>query len=150
MSFIAQVFQKLLSPKGLFTLMHERSCFWKHFHIERVNESLKLLKSAEKYLYPSFPSFWSHFCYKNLFLVRSDIFGLLVNTLTANDEYYHSNTNNLSLPLQMQLPKKFKTSFAIFIAFLESALNFEHFEKKKMSLIAQIFSNLLTPKNVFT
>ena len=31
----------------------------------------------------------------------------------------------------MQLSKKTKTFCCIFIAFLESALNFEHFEKKK-------------------
>ena len=46
----------------------------------------------------------------------------------------------------MQLSEKLET---FFIAFLESALNFEHFEKK-MSLIAQVFLKLLTPKDVCT
>ena len=36
-----------------------------------------------------------------------------------------------------------------FISFLESTLNFEHFEKS-MSLIAQIFLKLLTLKDVLT
>ena len=49
------------------------------------------------------------------------------NTLTANYEYSRSNTDNLPLPVQMQLSEKLET---FFIAFLESALNFEHFEKK--------------------
>ena len=65
------------------------------------------------------------------FLVRSQILGLLVNTLTANYEYSRSNTDNLPLPLQMQLSENLKTFASFFIAFSESALNFEHFEKKK-------------------
>ena len=45
------------------------------------------------------------------------------NMLTANYEYSRSNRENLPLPIQMQLSEKPKT-------FLESTLNFEHFEKK--------------------
>ena len=69
--------------------------------------------------------------------------------MTANYEYSRSNTDNLPLPVQMQLSEKLETFSAFFIAFSESALNFEHFEKK-MSLIAQVFLELLTPKDVFT
>ena len=50
----------------------------------------------------------------------------------------------------MQLAKKLKTFSQFFIAFLKSTLNFEHFEEKKMSLIAQVFLKLLTPKDVLT
>ena len=57
--------------------------------------------------------------------------GLLFNTLTADYEYSRSNRENLPLPIQMQLFKKPKTFCCIFIAFLESTLNFEYFEKKK-------------------
>ena len=46
-----------------------------------------------------------------------------INMLTANYEYSRSNSENLPLPVQMQLSEKPKT-------FLESTLNFEHFEKK--------------------
>ena len=73
----------------------------------------------------------------------------MVNTLTANYEYSRSNTDNLPLPVQVQLSEKLKTFYQFFIAFSESALNFEHFEKK-MSLTAQAFLKLLTPKDVFT
>ena len=52
------------------------------------------------------------------------------NTLTANYEYSRSNTDNLPLPVQMDLSEKLETFYQFFIAFLESALNFEHFEKK--------------------
>ena len=71
-----------------------------------------------------------------------------INTLTANYGYSRSNTDNLPLPVQIQLSEKLN-NFLNFIAFLESALNFEHFGKK-MSLIAQVFLKLLTPKDVFT
>ena len=51
----------------------------------------------------------------------------------------------------MQLSENLKTFASFFIAFSESALNFEHFEKKKkMSFIAQVFPKLVTPKDVFT
>ena len=53
----------------------------------------------------------------------------------------------------MHLSEKPKTFCQIVIAFLESMLSFEHFEKKKKkkkSLIAQAFLKLLTPKDVLT
>ena len=49
----------------------------------------------------------------------------------------------------MHLSGKLETLPAFFIAFFETALNFEHFAKK-ISLIAQVFLKLLTPKDVFT
>ena len=68
--------------------------------------------------------------------------------LTADYEYSRSNRENLLLPSQMQLSKKLKIFCYVLIAFLESTLNLEHFEKK--SLIALVFLKLLTLKNVVT
>ena len=67
---------------------------------------------------------------KKSFLVRSEILGLLVNTLTADCEYAPHNRENLALPTQMQLSKKVKTCWGFVIAFLESTFNFKNFEKK--------------------
>ena len=53
MSLIGQNFLKLLTPKNMLIKAHNRACFWKSFGSERVNKSQKLLKSAEKYLYPN-------------------------------------------------------------------------------------------------
>ena len=52
----------------------------------------------------------------------------------------------------MQLSRKQKTFSEFFSAFLKSSLNFEHFQKKKkkMTLIAQVFPKLRTPKNIVT
>ena len=86
--------------------MHNRACFWKPFGSERVNESQKLLQYAEKNFYPTFSSFWAKLSYKRLFLIRSEILGLLHNTLTANYEYSRSNRENLQFPIQIKLSKK--------------------------------------------
>ena len=56
--------------------------------------------------------------------------GLLVNTLAADEEYPVLNTDNLTIPIQMQLSQKKKTFSQFFDAFLKSRLNFEYFEKK--------------------
>ena len=51
--------------------------------------------------------------------------------MIAKFEYSRSNTDNLPLPLEMQLSDKLKTFSAFFIVFSECALNFEHFGKKR-------------------
>ena len=86
--------------------MHNRAGFWKSFGSERANESQKLLKSAEKFFYPTFSSFSPKSSYEKLFWITSEISGLLVNTLTANYEYSGSNRENLALPIQIKLSKK--------------------------------------------
>ena len=55
--------------------------------------------------------------------------------MTDNYVYSRSNRENQLLPIQMQLSEKPKLISCLFIAFLESILNPEHFETK-MSLLA--------------
>ena len=66
---------------------------------------------------------------KKFILTRSDILGLLVNTLTANFEYSRSNRENLLLPIQIQLSKNQSIFDCVFCGFLESTLNFQCSEK---------------------
>ena len=84
---------------------------------------------------------------KKLFLIRSQILGLLVNTLTANYESSRSSRESLQLQIQIRLSKKPSIFSGLFPKFLESTLNFQCSEIK-MILIGQIFLKLLTPKNV--
>ena len=49
--------------------------------------------------------------------------------------------------IQMHLSQKQKIFSGFFAAFFESALNFEHFQKK-MTLIAYVFPKLPTTKNL--
>ena len=51
--------------------------------------------------------------------------------------------------IQMHLWKKQKISSQFFSAFFESALNFEHFQKKR-TCIAYLFPKLPTTKNLLT
>ena len=56
-----------------------------------------------------------------------------------------------NFPQQIQTPisQKQKIFAQFFIAYLEYASNLEHFEKK-MSILAQLFPKLLTPKQLVT
>ena len=56
--------------------------------------------------------------------------GLLVNILTADDDYSLLNRDNLTQPIHKLLSKKQKTFSQFFSAFLKATLNFEHFAKK--------------------
>ena len=80
-------------------------------------------------------------------LVLCKILGLLVNTLSDDDKYYLLYRDNLTQPIQILLSQKQKTVFQFFSAFLKSTLNFEHFQKK-MTLIADVFPKLPSPKKV--
>ena len=53
--------------------------------------------------------------------------------MTANFEYSDNNTDNLELPVQMELSEKVGAFSSFFIAFLESPLNCAHFEKESGS-----------------
>ena len=64
-------------------------------------------------------------------LITSEIFRLFVNTLTPDDKYSRRNMQIFWERLQTHLSQKEKTFWEFFIAFLKSALNLEHSEKKK-------------------
>ena len=132
--------------------MRKICSFLKPVGSERVSESQKLLRSAEKYSDPTFSLFWANGSYKKLFSLRSEILGLLDITLTAICQYSGSNTETLSLSTETKFSWKLKSFYRLFIAFLESKLNFEDFDikKKKASIIPKVFLKLLTLKHVLT
>ena len=80
-------------------------------------------------------------------LVLCKISGLFLNTLTDDDKYSFLCRDNLTQPYQILLSQKQKTFSEFFSAFLKSTLNFEHFQKK-MTLIADVFPKLPSPKKV--
>ena len=55
---------------------------------------------------------------------------LFVNILTADDKYSRSNMQNLKQQFQTPLSEKQKTFSGLFIAFLKSAWNLEHLQKR--------------------
>ena len=48
----------------------------------------------------------------------------------------------------MQLPQKQKFFSQFAVSFLKSTLRFEYFQKKKKTLLADVFPKLRTPKNL--
>ena len=67
---------------------------------------------------------------KKLPLVWYEILRLFVNVLTVDDKYSGSNMQNLRQQFQTLLSHEQKTFSGFFIAFLKSAWNLEHFQKK--------------------
>ena len=85
--------------------------------------------------------------WKNSLLVIGKFLRLFVNTLPADEKYYLLNRDNLAEPIQMQLSQKQKTFSQFPFAFLKSILNYKHFPKK-MTLRADVFPEIPTPKNM--
>ena len=73
----------------------------------------------------------------------------MFNTLTANYEYSRSHTDDLPLPVQMQLSGKLKIFSQFFIGFFESTLNFEHFEKKNQTHSSSISEVMYSQRRVY-
>ena len=73
----------------------------------------------------------------------SEILGLFVNTLFADDQYFLHIRKNLPQPIQLQLSKKAK----YFLKFLLQFLNVHQilkafFKKKKLELHSRLFSKI--------
>ena len=66
-------------------------------------------------------------------LVRSQVLGQFVNTMTAFYNYFRLNLENLPQQVQTLISLKPKTFSGLFIASLKSTLNLEYFEKKDQS-----------------
>ena len=66
-------------------------------------------------------------------LVRSELLGQFVSTLTAEYKYFPYNRENLSQQVPIPKSRKTKTCSQFFIAFLKSTLSFQYLEKKDQS-----------------
>ena len=75
----------------------------------------------------------------------SEILRVFANTLTADEQYSLCNSKNLLQATQLPLSKK-KIFLNFFAGYLKPTSNFEHFEKKKMTLIGYVFLKLVTAR----
>ena len=73
---------------------------------------------------------------------------MFVKTLTADDKYSLLNRDNLLQDVQMQLSQKRKTFSPSFFLHFRNLDSISNISKKKMTLIADVFLNLRTAKNV--
>ena len=125
--------------------MSKKSCFRGPFDKQHGKRAQALLKSTLQHLDDIHHSQPRELSWKKSLLLTCKILGLLVNTLAADEKYPVLNTDNLTIPIQIQLSQKQK-SFSQFLATcLKSSLNFEYLEKK-MTLIDFVFSKLQTRK----
>ena len=71
---------------------------------------------------------------------------LFPNTMTPNDKYYLLHGENFKQPSQMHLTQKEQNFSKFFVHFcVNFTVNFELFQKK-ITLIADVFPKLQTPK----
>ena len=75
------------------------------------------------------------------------VFSRFPNTLTTGDNYSLVSRDNWMQTIQMHLSQKQNIFCQFFSAFFESELKLERFQKKR-SLIAYVFPELPTTKNV--
>ena len=66
-------------------------------------------------------------------VVRSEVLGQFVNTMTAVYNYFRWNLENLRQQVQTLISQKVNIFSLFFIASLKSTLNLEYFEKKDQS-----------------
>ena len=110
--------------------MSQKSRFSGLFDKQYGKSAQALLKSTPQNFYHIEWSLQSQLSWKKTILLIWKIFGLLVNTLAADEKYPALNRHSLTISIQMQLPQQQKTFSQFFSPFLKSRLNFKHFEKK--------------------
>ena len=105
-TFIPSLFPKLQTSKDFVRPMskkpHYRTSFDSHF----IKSSQTFVKSASKNFYHIFSSLWGKLSQKVSLLVICETFGLFFKTLTADEKFFLSNSDNQSSPIPMQFSKK--------------------------------------------
>ena len=69
------------------------------------------------------------------------------NTLTVHEKHYLLNRDNLTQPIQMQLSQK-KIFFRIFFFRIFKINSILNICQQKMTLVADVFQQVLAPKNM--
>ena len=113
--------------------MSKRPCFMQRFGSQHGNGSQTPPRSARNHFDTTIPLISSRASRKRLVLVRSEVLGQFVNTMTADYNYFRQNLENLSQQVQTQISLKPKTFAGFFFASLKSTLNLQYFEKKDES-----------------
>ena len=128
--------------------MSKKSRFRGAFEKQHCKQAQTLLKSELEHLYHIYWSLRRQLNSKKSLLTICKILRFFLNILAADNKYSLLNRDNLTEPIQMQVSQKQKPFSNSFSAFLKFRLNLEHFRKKKMSVIADVFPILLTPEKV--
>ena len=129
MNVIALVFPKLQAAKDVVRQMSKKPRFRRPLESQHVKVSQTLVKSARHHFNLIFLTLWQIFSWKTSLLMICEILWPFINTVTATDEYFLHNSEDLPQPIQMQISKKQKTFFSSFAAFLKFAFTVKYFEE---------------------
>ena len=103
MILIPNVFLKLQIVNELVKPLSWKGCFRTSLDSQRVNWCQTLLKYSWNYFYHIFWSLWGEMTWKISPLLKLEILGEFVNTLTADDKYPVRDCENFKFPIQRQL-----------------------------------------------
>ena len=146
MALLPDVFPKLRTQKNLLRSILKNSGFKGSFEKQHGKCAQTLLKCQGQLLYHIYWSLWRQLSYKKSLLLIFKISRLFSNTLSAGGKYSIFNRDNFTQAIPMQVCRKQNSFSQFFSSFFKSSLNFEHFQKRKMSLIADVFPKLRTPR----
>ena len=107
--------------------MSKKSCLREPFAKEDGKCDQALFKSASQHVYHIHQSLPRKVSWKKSLLLTWQILGLLVNTLATDEKDPVLNRENLTIPIQMQLPQKQKSFSQLFRAFLKYLRNYQIF-----------------------
>ena len=128
--------------------MSKKCRFRVPFNKQHGKRARTLFKSEQRQFYQIYWLLWRQLSLKKSLLVICKILRPFVNTFTAHHKYSVLNKQYLLHPIHMQLTQKQKTFSPFFsFFFFKSKLNFEHIQKKKMTLIGNVFPKLRPFKN---
>ena len=148
MTLIADVFPILRTQRNLVRSMPKKSRFKGSFRKQHDKLTQILLKFTWQNLYHIYWSLWRQLTFKKSLLVTCRMSRLFPNTPSVDGKYSRLNRDNLTQAVQKQVSRKQKYLSEFFSEGLNSNLHCEHFQKKKMTLIADVFPKLRSPKNL--
>ena len=125
--------------------MSKKCCFRRLLDNQHGKRAIILLKSLSEQFYHIYWKLSKQLSWKKSPLLTCQVLGLLVSTVAAGGKYPVLNTENLTIPLQMQLSQKQKCFSQFFSTVLKFALKL-NILKKKMTLIDFLLSKLRTMK----
>ena len=137
---------EIMDSENVVRWMTKKSHFREPFDKQHGKGAQALFKSESHHLYNIHWSLLRQLSCKKSLLLTCQILGLLVNTLAADEKYPVLNTDNLTIPIQMQLSQKEKTFSEFFVHFWNLSEILNAF-KKKRTLRAFVFPKFPTPKS---
>ena len=112
--------------------------FQSHVDILTRLRVLTLLKYKGQIFCPILSLSGDRLIWKASPLVRSEVLGLFVNTLTGTDKYSRHNREKILQPVQIQLSEKLKKKINFLLQFLYSLHVLNNLKKKQASKISDL------------